>query len=342
MARISKTERTLNLISFLLKSPVPVPWSEIKGKVVGYDDKADTATMERRFERDKEFLRALGIPLEYIPLDKFGNTGYFIEKADYYLPKVRIAPEDVAAIDLVSRMSLGNVGPLREALQSALQKLQIDFPAPFGIDAEAEERKIKNQSVQTSDPEGSENLDLLFDAVLNAKRVRFRYYTMGRDATSEREVEPYGLGFTRGAWYLAGRCLTRKDIRVFRIARIRGPVHFVHPDGEQEFQIPADFRLSNHIGKPAWQLDSGEAVEVQVRLDSHIAWMAARSIGTADSFEGAHDGSGVLTLRVTAVEPFIRWVLSFAHHATVLSPPWLRKRLCETVGGVAEMYTPSS
>ncbi|NOZ24076.1 MAG: WYL domain-containing protein [Planctomycetes bacterium] len=339
MARISKTERILNLTSFLLKSPVPVPWAEIQGKVIGYDDAADPDALERRFERDKKFLRALGIPIEYIPLDSFGHTGYFIEKADYYLPKIQIMPEDVAAIDLVSRISPADAGPLSEALQSALQKIQIDFPAPFEIRAEAEERGIRRGARTSAESGQSENLDLLLRAMLACKRVGFRYYTMGRDSTSDREVDPYGLGHTHGAWYLVGRCLVRKDIRVFKIARILGDVRILNEDREApDFEVPPDFRLGDHIGKPAWLLEDGRPIEVKVRFDSTTAWMAAGAIGSGDAFSEADDGSGDVTMQVTAVEPFIRWVLSFAQHAVVVSPPWLREQVSRRIEAVAKKY----
>ncbi|MEW6354966.1 MAG: WYL domain-containing protein [Planctomycetota bacterium] len=339
MAHISKTERILNLISFLLKSPVPAPWARIRGEVIGYDDDADPDTLERRFDRDKEFLRTLGIPIDYVALDSFGHTGYFIEKADYYLPRIQIMPEDVAAVHLISRISPADAGPLSEALQSALQKIQIDFPAPFEIRAEAEERGIRRRASASPPSAQSENLDVLLRAMLGGKRVDFRYYTMGRNSTSDREVEPYGLGHTHGAWYLVGRCLARKDIRVFKVARILGNVRIVNEGREaSDFEIPPDFRLSDHIGKPAWLLEDGKPMEVKIRFDSATAWMAAGAIGSADAFAEAPDGSGVVTMKITAVAPFIRWVLSFAQHAAVVSPPWLREQMCAQIRAVAGKY----
>src|SRR5205814_4718780 len=57
---VSKTERILNLVSFLLKERRPVPWREIAGRVVGYDDGSDPKSLERRFERDKSALKEMG------------------------------------------------------------------------------------------------------------------------------------------------------------------------------------------------------------------------------------------------------------------------------------------
>lgn len=339
MARISKTERILNLISFLLKSPAPVSWAEIKAQVLGYDDHADEAALERRFERDKEFLRTLGVPLQYANLDRFRSAGYFIEKADYYLPRIKIAPEDVAIVDLLSRVPRRDVGPLGDALRSALQKIQIDFPCPFSIRAEAEERGIRSRHSDADEAPPPDNLDLLFRATLESKRLRFRYHTIERDTTSEREIEPHGMGFTRGAWYVVGRCLARKDIRVFKVSRIQGEVTIVSGDRPgPDFQIPADFRLDDHLGKPPWRIHRGDPIEVKVRFDSAIAWMVVAAIGANDAFLVSADGAGTVVMRVTAVEPFLRWVLSFAQHAEVVAPNRIRERLRDTVGGIVEMY----
>src|SRR5204863_5376054 len=67
--KIAKTERLLNLVAFLLSSRTAVPFSKIKGRVSGYDDDATPEALEKRFDRDKAELRALGVPIVYEPLD---------------------------------------------------------------------------------------------------------------------------------------------------------------------------------------------------------------------------------------------------------------------------------
>ena len=81
MTVISKSERLLNLVSFLLKSRQPVSFAKIRESVVGYrDERENRASLERRFERDKAALRELGVPLKFEAEGELGGTGYVLPR----------------------------------------------------------------------------------------------------------------------------------------------------------------------------------------------------------------------------------------------------------------------
>ncbi len=65
-----KTERILNLTICLLVSGRYLPKSRIREAVEGYHDLSDAA-FERTFERDKDELRSLGVPIEVGSFDPF-------------------------------------------------------------------------------------------------------------------------------------------------------------------------------------------------------------------------------------------------------------------------------
>ncbi len=70
------------------------------------------------------------------------------------------------------------------------------------------------------DPEGGPTGRLLNEAVTSRRRVRFTYWTYGRDEVSAREVDPWRVFSVEGAWYLAGRSLAVNEPRRFRLDRI--------------------------------------------------------------------------------------------------------------------------
>ena len=79
-------ERILNLLAFLLTVDRPVTADEIRHTVAGYGQENDEA-WRRMFERDKDLLRSLGIPLEMRPTDAWEvEHGYVIPREDYSLP----------------------------------------------------------------------------------------------------------------------------------------------------------------------------------------------------------------------------------------------------------------
>jgi len=340
MARIPKTERILNLIAFLLKPRVPVPWSDIKGNVIGYDDDADAASLERRFERDKEFLRSLGVPVEYVPPDEFGRSGYIIEKQAYFLPRIDITPEDAAVLSLARQLMPEGVSPLSDSLDSALRKIRFDAPAVPDFAATLEEMRLVEHKKALAANEERTNVGTLVQAILDNKRVKFDYYTISRDKTSSREVEPYGLGFTRGAWYLVGHCLKRGEVRVFKVGRIKGRVRFSSPDGEgPDFVLPEDFNLSDYVGLPPWKLRAAKPLMVKVRFDDTVGWMAAEDLSERSPAGTFSVEKTTMTLHVTDVDAFVRWVLGFGTHAVVVSPASVRWRVIEEIQAVKALYS---
>ena len=98
-------------------------------------------------------------------------------------------------------------------------------------------------------------------AMLRLKRVTFDYHTMGRDATAARTVEPFGLFFQSGHWYLAGRDVEKDAVRNFRVGRISDLRPNAKAPQSADFTIPRAFRLSSHArSRKAWELGDGDAL----------------------------------------------------------------------------------
>ena len=108
MAQISKIERILNLVSYLLKERRPVPWREICGRVVGYDDGSDPKSLKRRFERDKAALKELGIPIKFFGPGTYDTEGYVVSREACFLDPLELMPHETALLNLLSELSLKN------------------------------------------------------------------------------------------------------------------------------------------------------------------------------------------------------------------------------------------
>ncbi|HET9188393.1 MAG TPA: WYL domain-containing protein, partial [Acidothermaceae bacterium] len=113
-----KTERLLNLVICLLATRRYLSAEQIRRTVAGYEDLGDEA-FKRKFERDKEDLRDLGIPLETGTDSTFDDEpGYRIRRDDYSLPEIKFEPAELAVLGVAARTwqhaSLG--GSASEAL----------------------------------------------------------------------------------------------------------------------------------------------------------------------------------------------------------------------------------
>ena len=342
MPKIPRIERLLNLVSLLFHARAPVPWAVIKEQVIGYDDGASDETLERRFERDKNELRDLGIPVEYTLGDEFSNEGYIVHKADCFLPTLDLSPEDATLLSLIGRVAApGLPAGLADHLSSAVTKLS--FFANDGPDlvSSAEEQFLLATQGPRTPSAQPEHLDSVVEALVQRQTMQFTYYAISHDRTRTRTVDPYGVGFHAGNWYLVGRDHERDDVRSFRLDRVRSTPKTAddHRDGPS-FDVPEDFRLSDHVGRHSWELPEPASgpVEVRVRLDPTVAWMVRDDPPRDGRLELFEDGSGMLTVATERPDALVRWVLRLTAHAEVIEPDWLRQRCADAARRVADLY----
>jgi len=70
------------------------------------------------------------------------------------------------------------------------------------------------------DPDGGQTGRELADAIQRRRRVRFTYWSYGRDEVTQRLVEPWQTRADVGSWYLSGFDVDRGEVRTFRLDRI--------------------------------------------------------------------------------------------------------------------------
>jgi proteasome accessory factor B len=214
-----KTERLLSLVVCLLSARRYLTAAQIREAVPGYPDSFEA--FKRMFERDKDELRELGIPLE-TGTNGSGDEeyGYRISRQAYELPEITLEPDEVAVLGLAARV--WRRAELAGAAEGALLKLRA-----AGIDAEELTQPGIEPRVQT--PEAA--FGPLWEAVRDRRPVAFGYRAAGRSAAQRRSLEPWGVVNRRGRWYVVGQDTDRGAERVFRLSRIDGPVAFTGPAG---------------------------------------------------------------------------------------------------------------
>ncbi len=303
-----KLERLLNLTAALIEAPRPLTAQELRARIPGYSENDEA--FRRGFERDKEDLREMGIPLvvEAITHTDPPQDGYRIRKDDYFLRDPGLEPEELAALHLASnavRLDGVNIG-------AAIAKLG---GAPQGP---ADDTAIQTPLVEALP--ASPALVGIFDAVGNRRTVTFGY----RGAT--RHLNPFRLDYQRGRWYVTGYDHDRDDERVFRLDRIEGDVS---AGSARAFERPAT--AVPGIRRRAWELGGDETITARLLVDADQAAWAAQIAGDDLVEERRSDGSVVLRLEVGNLDAFLSFAIGFLEFAEVLDPPELRARLIENL-----------
>ena len=380
--QISKTQRWLDLIAYLVQRRLPVAVDEIMEGVPSYAEKlesgddADREAVRRMFERDKDELRSLGIPLDSVEYSiDFGAelaTGYRLRGRDFYLPYLRILREgrDELAGEDASSSSPGPRAPSppespasspagtveldRDEAAAAADALRrvADLPGtPFAESARSGLRKLAwdldlaglaGSPVAYLDPPGAadvrDTVRTLLDAVRRRKVASFAYHGIYRGETTVRDVAPYGLLFHGGHWYLVGHDDLRDDLRVFRLGRMEGLEINDRAPKTPDYEVPDSFDLSAYAGREAWELgDEAEPVTARVRFDFPTSLLADRNDWGVLK-KAMEGGAAVREFTVHQPGPFLRWILSQAGEARIEGPESLVRAYEDLVRRTRAVY----
>lgn len=291
-----RLERLTNLVATLLDTRRPLTLDEIVELVPGYP--SDKLSYRRQFERDKDTLRGIGIPVVLESVDGLGpEQGYRIPPDEYYLPPLDLTPDEQAALHVaVTAVRLeGSPAPTE-----ALWKLG-------GRVGEAANALAALPTVPA--------LPALFDAYRTKATVTFTY------RGGARRVDPWGILFRRGHWYVVGFDHDRGEQRSFRVDRIDGDVE-TGPAGA--FEPPAHLEPATMLRDEPWQYGDEAVVTARVLVDAVQAPAVAQQLGEDAVTERRDDGSIVVELPVTNTDAFRSFVLGLLDAAEILSPPELR------------------
>lgn len=327
----------MDLVAALLARKFGATLDELRDLVPGYAAGSLDA-VRRAFERDKDELRALGIPIDTVGDSGDAETKYRIRADRFYLPYLGVVtPRGLKAprridrygyhalasftftddelsllADAAARVAECGDPTLAEDAAHALRKLALDVPPPS---------MAATTGIGLSAPLAAAPPDLLRslgEALLARKQVTFTYYGIERDETEQRIVLPYGLGFTSGHWYLHALDPSRGSVRRFRVSRMQRVVVNRRNPGSQDYEIPLDFCLAERaVPVPAWALGEEPTVIVDVRFGpKNGAVRTARSLGSA-----VRGNPEITRFRVRRREAFLRWLLGLGGDAVPTAPP---------------------
>jgi proteasome accessory factor B len=236
---VNKSERLLNLLILLLVQRHYISKDRIRATVDVYRDATDEA-FERMFERDKDELRALGVPIELGNVDPLfdDETGYRIRPDEFALPGIELSADEAAVVGLATRV--WQHAGLAGHTSDALAKL-----TAAGVEIDRSRLDIAAPVVTVDDP----NFDVFWQASLDKVVVTFDYQRSGAAGPTTRTLEPWGVVSFSGRWYAVGRDVDREEERLFRLSRVQGKARRVGRAGAYDVPPGTNLReLTKRLG----------------------------------------------------------------------------------------------
>jgi proteasome accessory factor B len=311
-----KTERLLSLVVCLLSANRYLSAAQIREAVPGYPDSFEA--FKRMFERDKDELRELGIPLETgVNSSADDEVGYRISRQAYVLPDIRLEPDEAAVLGLAARV--WRRAELAGAAEGALLKLRA-----AGIEAE----DTIQPGIEPRLATGEAAFGPLWEAVRDRRSVTFAYRGAGRSQAQQRRLEPWGVVNRNGRWYVAGLDSDRGEQRVFRLSRIEGPVRFTGPPGA--VQVPADADVRGAVR--AWDYNPPAQRTGALRVRSGAGHGLRRHAISAEPAQ--LPGWDLITVPYSDTGWWSEHLASFGADVVVLEPPDLREAVIGRLKGV--------
>ena len=263
-----------------------------------------------------EVLTLCGVP-PYLPHNYFvfqiDGDRVRIKFAEHLRRPVHLTLQEALAIDLALRgVGSGRVPPFGDAAARLREKVRTLLKGGEREALDALDRSVAGKAA----PEPvTHAIARLKEAMSRNVAARIVYYTAGRDAVTEREIEPYGLVDHNGIWYVIARDPVKARELPFRVDRIRSIELTTRP-----YEVPDDFTTQTYRREEMY-VEGGDEVPVRVRFSERVAAWVAEGAPRRDLDERP----GGEVVRTYRTGPRARWlyalVARFGADAEVLSPP---------------------
>jgi predicted DNA-binding transcriptional regulator YafY len=266
-----------------------------------------------------------------VPICGEAGVGYSLMKG-YHLPPVTLTAEEAMVLfiggEMVKQFSDAS---MTKPMESALAKLRSVLPRERQDDLD----RLSAAMMIFGDRRGAAMPDQrillpIQQAIVALRILRFRYKARARDEESVRDVEPLGVTYHSGAWYLVAWCRLRKDYRYFKLERIQNL-----EVRSERFGKRTDFSLAEHLRK---QRSTMKKIPVRVWFSAEAIERARRESYNELVAEKASEDGYEISLDAFSLDWMARWLLSFGDEAEALAPPVLRAKMAEVAANMQRQY----
>ncbi len=323
-SRVPVEERLFSLVLALLATDHGLTKNQILSTVQGYRQRfspsGDNANLERQFERDKDDIRDLGVPIE--TLESPGQAGnnqnlrYRIPRGEYELPRdICFTAEETALLGLAAMV--WREGSLSGESRRAMIKLKaLGMETVEPVLAYAPRVRVRDDAFEP-----------LNAAIEKHQIVRFGYLKPGETEARVRTIAPLALVQFQGRWHCCARDPETKERKTFLLRRIVTQVTTTGKAFESDGEDEAARGLREL--EDVWATHIAE-VRVESGTDAAMRLHKQRGAGTTET--------GLLRLHYVDLNILADELAGFGPEVLVVSPPELVSAVVDRLQQVAALH----
>ena len=282
-------------------------------------------TSPRTILRDIELMKdSLGAPIQYSK----EHNGYFYGKGSFSLPNVKLTEGELVSIFLGEEiLKKYRNTPFESNIKKAFEKIELLFQDVISVDFEdiGQAYSFDIEHTKELDKDAAEIFKAIAKAIKTKHSIEIKYYSISKEETTKRKLDPYHLRHTMGTWYMIALCHLRNDIRTFAVSNIK-EIKIL----DEKYVVPKGFSIEKFLAD-SWRIfEGGPITKVAVKFDPSVArWVSERKWHNSQKTVENKDGSVTLTFKVVGTGEIKPWIMSFGSKVRVLEPKKLKDEIRE-------------
>ncbi len=288
----------------------------------------------RTIYRDIEALSQMDVPI----VTHLGKNGGYSLMDSFFISPILFNKDEIFTL-LLSQKLIDDVkipGYSKYAHTAFLKIRDNMSEEMFAELKDIENRILFDVKEKNSSPENLSFFEQIKQSLENNKKIKISYFNPHKMETTSRVIQPYGMKYSDGAWYIIAYCELRKELRIFRLRRIKEAVLI-----DEEFSLPSEFNIDDFAQKN--KVKRYSRGQDKVKLYFKVTHNIYHIIKEYNYFKNCqinkkNDDHLFFKIETTVPENYIDYCFHFYDGLELISPEWLRNKIKTEIANLAKRY----